>query len=103
MRVYAQKLKQAVMQAHDSILSARVKQTRNANHHCWPAPFKENDLVYLSTENISFPKGYACKLVPKFIGPYRIVTDFKNNSYKLDLPSQLKQHGIHNVFHASLL
>ncbi|KIK53993.1 hypothetical protein GYMLUDRAFT_118118, partial [Collybiopsis luxurians FD-317 M1] len=72
-RTYAQKMKEAVMQAHDSILNARVKQTRDANRRRRPAPFEEGDLAYISTKNISFPKGYARKLVPKFIGPYKIL------------------------------
>ncbi|KDQ58860.1 hypothetical protein JAAARDRAFT_88842, partial [Jaapia argillacea MUCL 33604] len=42
-------------------------------------------------------------LVPKWIGPYRITWDFGNNSYKVDLSTDLKQQGVHNVFHASLL
>jgi hypothetical protein len=60
-------------------------------------------LVYLSTKNISFPKGLARKLIPKFIRPYKILKDFKNQSFLIDLPSHLKQRGIHNVFHAALL
>ncbi|KAI0354114.1 hypothetical protein OH77DRAFT_1386728, partial [Trametes cingulata] len=72
-RIYAQKVKAAVMAAHDSIIAARVKQTRDANRRRRPAPFVEGDLVYISTKNISLPKGLARKLAPKYIGPYRIV------------------------------
>jgi len=61
------------------------------------------DLVYISTKNISYPKGTSRKLVPKFIGPYRIMEDFGNNSYCIDLPDNLKQCGVHNIFHSSLL
>ncbi|KAF8808284.1 hypothetical protein BYT27DRAFT_7050766, partial [Phlegmacium glaucopus] len=43
------------------------------------------------------------KLIPKFIGPYKILKDFNNSSFHLDLPSHLKQRGVHPVFHASLL
>ncbi|CAL1697539.1 unnamed protein product [Somion occarium] len=102
-QTYAQKVKYAIMTAHDSIIAARVKQTRDANRHRRPAPFERGDLVYLSTKNISLPKGLARKLIPKFIGPYRILTDFGNNSYRLELPSRLRQQGVHDVFHSSLL
>ncbi|OBZ72470.1 hypothetical protein A0H81_08068 [Grifola frondosa] len=102
-RAYAQRVKNAVMAAHDSILAARVKQTRGANRRRRPAPFVEGDLVYISTKNISLPKGLARKLAPKFIGPYKIVRDFSNNSYRLDLPSNLRRRGIHDIFHSSLL
>jgi len=67
------------------------------------APFIKGDLVYLSTKNISFPKGLAKKLIPKFMGPYKIIQDFKNQSYRVEVPLSLKQRGIHDVFHASLL
>ncbi|KDQ56169.1 hypothetical protein JAAARDRAFT_83213, partial [Jaapia argillacea MUCL 33604] len=71
-RTFAQRMKLAIMGAHDSIISARVKQTQGANRKQWPSPFQEQDFVYLSTKNISYPKGLARKLVPKWIGPYRI-------------------------------
>ena len=59
--------------------------------------------MYISTKNISFPKGLARKLIPKFIGPYKVLTDFKNQSFRIELPSHLKQRGVTDVFHASLL
>ncbi len=68
-----------------------------------PVPFSEGDLAYISTRNISFPKGLARKMVPKYIGPYRILKDFANSSFRLELPSNLKSRGIHDVFHVSLL
>ncbi|PIL25631.1 hypothetical protein GSI_11380 [Ganoderma sinense ZZ0214-1] len=102
-RVYAQKVKSAVMAAHDSVIAARVKHVRDANRRRRPAPFVEGDLVYISTKNISIPKGLARKLVPKYMGPYCIVRDFRNSSYRIKLPSGLKRRGVHDVFHASLL
>jgi hypothetical protein len=96
-------MKQAVMEAHDAILEAWVKQTRIANRKRQVSPFKVEDLTYVSTKNMFLPKGHARKLIPKYIGPYKIVTDFGNNSYQLDLPARLKQRGIHPVFHSSLL
>lgn len=102
-RVFAQRMKDAVMSAHDSIIAARVKNTSNANCKRAESPFVKGDLVYLSTENLSLPKGRARKLAPKYIGPYHIIDDYRNNSFLLDLPSQLKQRGIHPAFHAHLL
>lgn len=54
-------------------------------------------------KNIKFPKGLARKLIPKFIGPYKILEDFGNESFKIDLLKHLKQRGVHDSFHASLL
>ncbi|KAG6896122.1 hypothetical protein C0992_010197 [Termitomyces sp. T32_za158] len=68
-----------------------------------PAPFKEGDFVYVSTENMTFPKGLARKLIPKFVGPYLLLKDFGNHSFCIQLPAHMRQRGIHNSFHASLL
>jgi hypothetical protein len=45
----------------------------------------------------------ARKLVPKYIGPYKVLQDFRNQSFKLELPAHLKRRGVHDVFHSSLL
>ena len=102
-REFAIQKKLAIMAAHDSILSARVKQTRDANRKRRDAPFKTGELVYLASKNISFAKGLARKLIPKYIGPYRILQDFGNSSFRLELPAHLKRRGVHDVFHSSLL
>ena len=100
---FAQNLKSAILSAHDAIIAARVKQTKNANRKRIPSPFVNGDLVYISTQNISIPKGKARKLFPKFIGPYQITKDFGNDTFGIDLPSELKKRGLHSRFHASLL
>jgi hypothetical protein len=102
-REFAKKKKLALMSAHDSIIAARVKQTRDANRKRQMVPFKKGDFVYLSTKNISFEKGLARKLIPKYIGPYKILHDFNNQSFRLELPVHLKRRGVHDVFHSSLL
>ncbi|KIP02056.1 hypothetical protein PHLGIDRAFT_16794 [Phlebiopsis gigantea 11061_1 CR5-6] len=79
---YAQKVKYAVLSAHDSILAARVKQTRDANQRRRPSPFEKGDKVYVSTKNMSLPRGLAQKPIPKYIGPYEITQDYGNNLYK---------------------
>jgi hypothetical protein len=100
---FAMQQKMALMAAHDSILGARVNQIRSANKKRQVVPFKKGDLVYLSSKNIKFPKGLARKLIPKFMGPYRILEDYGNRSFQVELPTHLKQRGVHNVFHVSLL
>jgi transposase InsO family protein len=102
-RKFAEAIKIAVMSAHDSILEARVKQTRDANRRRHPSPFQEGDLVYVSTKNMSIPKGLARKLNLKYIGPYKITKDFNNNTYRIELPADLKKRGLHPDFHSSLL
>lgn len=102
-REFANQKKLALMSAHDSILAARVKQIRDANKRWQDIPFHQGDLIYLSSKNLSFPKGLARKLIPKFLGPYKILRDYGNASFQLELPQHLKKRGVHDVFHSSLL
>ncbi|KAI0363210.1 hypothetical protein BV20DRAFT_929239, partial [Pilatotrama ljubarskyi] len=60
--------------AHDAILEVRVSQAHQANKFRQAEPeFEVNDLVYLSTKNLSVPKGRARKLALKYIGPYKVL------------------------------
>ncbi|KAG5349485.1 hypothetical protein C0989_003508 [Termitomyces sp. Mn162] len=63
----------------------------------------EGDLVYMSTKNLTYPKGLARKLIPKFVGPYLILRDYGNHSFHVNLPAIMRQCRIHDVFHASSL
>ena len=102
-RVFAQRMKDVLIAAHDSILTKRTKQVRDANKHRRPAPFQQDDLVYVSTVNMTLPKGHARKLAPKYIGPFKILRAYGNESFLIELPAELKRRGLHPVFHASLL
>ena len=55
-RTFVQKVKDAILQAHDTILQVRVKQTRHTNRHRRVSPFKLNNLVYVSTKNMNLPR-----------------------------------------------
>ena len=77
-RVFARQRRLALISAHDSILEARVKQVRAANRRRRPEPFKEGDLAYVSMKNLTFEKGLARKLIPKYIGPYKLLKDYGN-------------------------
>ncbi|OJA16858.1 hypothetical protein AZE42_12244 [Rhizopogon vesiculosus] len=97
-------MKDALMRVHDAIIEACVGQAKQANRHRRPVTFKVNDLVYLSTKNLQIPKGWACKLIPKFIGPFRIVKIITEGAtYRLDLSAKLQSRGVHDAFHVSLL
>jgi hypothetical protein len=37
------------------------------------------------------------------MGPYKILQDYGNSFFKIDLPAELKKRGIHSNFHLSLL
>ena len=103
-QVFVERMKEAIMMAHDAIIGARAAQVVQANKHRREATFKMGDLVYLSTKNLNLPKGRARKLVPKFLGPFRINKVLvEGATYQLDLSKELKARGLANAFHASLL
>src|SRR6266436_8997366 len=60
--------------------------------------------VYISTKNLSLPKGQASKLLPKYIGLYEILEVFPDSSnYVLKLLPELEHRGIFLKFHISHL
>ena len=103
-RKFVERTKLAIMSAHDSIIAARVTNTVQANRKRSATSYREGDLVYLSTKNISLPKGRARKLAPKYLGPFKITRVLKEGAtYQLGLSDELLKRGINPSFHASLL
>lgn len=104
-KAFAEQALLNLAEAHDSIIEARVFSTVQANKHRREDPIiKVGSLVYLSTKNLSLPKGRATKLLPKFVGPYRVQKALPQCSdYELELPEVLAARRVHNRFHVSLL
>jgi hypothetical protein len=90
--------------AHNAIIAARVFQTHHTNKKCIEEkPLSTGELVYLSTKNLSLPKGRASKLLPKFVGLYKITKAIPGSSnYELELLEELARQQIHLRFHVSL-
>jgi hypothetical protein len=64
--------------------------------------FKIGEDVYLKfkARRSSLKLGNCYKLVPRFVGPFEILTLIGPMAYQLTLPTNLK---VHNGFHVSLL
>ena len=104
-REFAYRSRQHVAEAHDSIIAARIRQTFHANKRRREEPlYSPGDRVWLSTENLSMPKGRVRKLMPKFIGPFMILrADHRHSNYMLELPMEMLERRINPTFHSSLL
>jgi hypothetical protein len=91
--------------AHDAIIESRITQTFQANKRRRSVePYAIGEKVFLSTENLNLPKGRARKLMPKYIGPYKIIASKPEVSrYTLELPLELKKRRIVPTFHESKL
>jgi hypothetical protein len=89
---FAEQAKWNLIAMQDAIIANRVVQTDQANKLCHEGTeYQVGDLVYLLTENLSLPKGLAKKLLPKYIGPYKVVeAHHQALTVKLELPAALE-------------
>jgi hypothetical protein len=87
------------------IIASRVRQTHNANRRRREDDsFAVGDLVYVSTADLSLPKGRAGKLLPKYVGPFKVLEAHPSTSaYRVELPTQLRARNLHDRFHRSKL
>ena len=65
-----------------------------------PLDFKISDKVFIKSDNIRTTQP-SKKLAEKFLGPFEILAQVGSISFTLRLPNSM--HGIHPVFHVSML
>ena len=77
-----------LMVTHDVIIANRIQQMFHADKKRQASDlYHVGDHVYLSTQNLTLPKGRVRKLVPKYIGPYKVVKAHNEAStVTLELP-----------------
>ena len=102
---FVQQVQWNLMMAHVAIIESCIVQSHHANNRCTlGVKYSPRDLVYLSTKNLTLPKGRAEKLQPKYIGPYKVVEVHTTAStIKLELPPELTAWWVHPTFHMSLI
>ena len=102
---FAQQALWNLIDMHNAILEHRVMQMHYSNKHWRPGViYHENDLVYLSTKNLALPKGWARKLMLRFLGPYKVIKAMNDSSnVTLELLPELKERRISPMFHTNLV
>ena len=90
---------------HDVILEHRVMQTHYSNKYWIPGViYHKNDMIYLSTKNLALPRGRARKLMPRFLGPCKVLKAMNDSSnVTLELTPKLKDRRISPTFHTNLV
>ena len=94
-----------LVDVHDTILEHRVLQMHYSNKHRRPGViYHENNMVYLPTKNLALPKGWARKLMPRFLGPYKFLKAMNDSlNVTLELPPELRDRRISPTFHTNLV
>ena len=97
---FVKNISETLHQAKVHLKQARDRQKSYADKRRREASFSIDDLVLLSTKNLKLRTNGTKKLLPKWIGPFRVVKSVGLVAYKLELPASMK---CHPVFHVSNL
>jgi hypothetical protein len=62
--------------------------------------FEEGDEMWLNIKNFRLPKGFSHKFLGPYAGPFKMLEKKFPDTYKLELPENLR---IHPTFHVSFL
>jgi hypothetical protein len=102
---FVKNIRNVLDRTFDKLVTQRTCQAVKANRHCREGQkFNVGDLILLSTENLSLPKGRARKLLPKYLGPYKVLTaNHSGSACRVELPPDLKVQRIHDIFHEKVL
>jgi len=82
---------QNLADVHNTIIESQVCQMHNANHHQHEGDtFVAGNLVFVSTVDLFLLKGCTHKLLPKFVGPFKILDAQPSTpTYRVELLAQL--------------
>ena len=97
---HVNKLRAVQTATEANIRRAQNMQKKHADKKRRPANIIEGDFVLLEAKNLRLKIDASRKLLPRYVGPYQVISSIGSDAYKLALPASMK---IHNVFHASLL
>ena len=93
-------IQNAVKQAKTCLQAAQQRQKAYADRNKADLQVDVGSQVLINTKNIKIKMKGVPKLLPRWIGPFKVAKKINDVAFKLELPASLK---IHPVFHASLL
>jgi len=94
------RMRDTLISAKLALQQAQARQQKSYDARHRPQSFEVGDMVLLKSTNLIWKGKVSRKLMPKYVGPYKVSATAGAVSYRLELPQQMK---IHPVFHTSLL
>jgi hypothetical protein len=91
---------EALVSAKLSLQAAQDRQKSAFDQKRKEQEFEAGQQVLLNSVNLKFKRAGARKLMPKWVGPFKVVQRVGRLAYELELPPWLP---VHPVFHTSLL
>jgi len=74
-----------------------IEKNTGRNEEVCGQKWKKKDQIMLSTKDLVFKERLVCKLVERYVGPYKIEEIVSSNAVKLQLPSSMRIHLVVNV------
>jgi hypothetical protein len=96
---YFIRVQEAIQVARRMLESSQQRQKAYADQNRREVKYNLVDKGLLSTKNIDLKKGSSRKLLPRYIGSFKIIQQINEVAVKIDLRAGLRMH---NVFHISL-
>jgi hypothetical protein len=98
---FVERLQSTLTLARKLLIAAQHRQKAYADKHMIGKSYKIGEQVLLSTKYLNIKHGKTnCKLLPKWIGPFKVVSKVGPVSYKLEMNPGWH---VHPVFHVSML
>ena len=98
---FTDRMQSALVEAKKHLQSAQSRQKAYADSWRTDVSYAVGDQVLLQSKNIKLKHPGSKKLLPKWLGPFRVSQVVNPVAYKLQLPQSMSK--VHPVFHVSLL
>ncbi|GBG83144.1 hypothetical protein CBR_g36760 [Chara braunii] len=101
---FLRRMQELLVKARDQMSKTQIRMSRQANRNRLPCPFRAGDLVWVSIAKFSHEQDISRKLLPKWMGPWRILSavgdDPEGPSFRIAVSPHLP---VQTVFHCSKL
>ena len=98
---FTARMQQVIQQAKVNLVAAQQRQKAYADQGRRDVVYPVGAQVLLSTKHLTLKHPGSRKLLPRYIGPFKVIARIGQVAYKLDLPQSMAR--VHPVFHISLL